>query len=145
MNNIQKKQIQKMRQEGQSFSDIASILFISKNTIKSYCRRNKLLASENAKAKGEKEIYTACKQCGKPLTQGTKGQPKKFCCEKCRRLWWKANGSKLVKKAYYTISCIECGNMFESYGNRSRKFCGHACYIKNRFKKERGLNESGAI
>ena len=145
MTSIQMEQIQKMRQEGQSYSHIASNLKISKNTIKSYCRRNKLLASENMKAKEEKEIYTSCKHCGKPLTQGTKGKPKKFCSEECRRLWWKANDSELVKKAYYTISCAECGNIFESYGNRSRKFCGHACYIKNRFKKERGLNESRTI
>ena len=145
MINIQKEQIQRMRQEGQSYSYIASTLGVSKNTIKAYCRRSKLLASVNMKAKEEKEIYTICKQCEKPLTQGKKGQPKKFCAEECRRLWWKANDRELVKKAYYTLSCTECGNKFESYGNKNRKFCGHACYIKNRFKKERGLNESGAI
>ena len=87
----------------------------------------------------------SCRQCGKPLKQGIKGQPKKFCSEECRRFWWKDNDSELVRKAYYTIICAECGNKFESYGNKSRKFCGHACYINNRFKKESCLNESGAI
>lgn len=147
MTNIQKEKIQKMRQDGQSYSYISLSMGISKNTIKSCCRRNKLLDSENtkAKAKEEKEIHTACKQCGKSLTQGTKGQPKKFCSGDCRRLWWNGNDSELIKKAYYTLACAECGNKFESYGNRNRKFCGHACYIKNRFKKGRSLNESGAI
>lgn len=145
MINIQKEKIQKMRQEGQSYSHIASTLGISENTIKSYCRRNNLGATESTKLKNEKEVYTSCKHCGKPLTRETKGQPKKFCSEQCRRLWWKANDSELHKKAYYTLSCAECEKEFESYGNKSRKFCGHACYIKNRFKKGSDLNESGAI
>lgn len=135
MTNIQKEQIQKMRQDGQSYSKIASALGISENTIKSYCRRNNLKAAENTKSDIEKEIYTSCKHCGKPLAHGEKGQPKKFCCEECRRLWWKANDIKINKKAYYTLNCAECGMEFKSYGNKSRKFCGHTCYIKNRFKK----------
>ncbi len=142
MTNIQKEKIQKMRQEGQSYSQISSTLGISQNTIKSYCRRNNLGATKSTKPKTEKKIFTSCKHCGKTLTQGTKGQPKKFCCEECRRDWWKVNDNELVKKAYYTLSCAECGIKFESYGNKNRKFCGHACYIKNRFKKERSLNES---
>ncbi|WP_411680071.1 helix-turn-helix domain-containing protein [Clostridium thailandense] len=136
MTNIQKEKIQKLRQEGQSYSKIASALNISENTIKSYCRRNNLGATESTKTKTEKEIYSSCKHCGKPLTYGTKGQPKKFCSEECRRLWWKANDSKLDKKAYYHLSCAECGKEFESYGNKNRKFCSHACYINRRFKKE---------
>jgi DNA-directed RNA polymerase specialized sigma subunit, sigma24 homolog len=145
MTNIQKEQIQKMRQEGQSYSKIASTLEISENTIKSYCRRNNLRATESNKAKTEKEVYISCKHCGKPLTHGIKGQPKKFCSEECRRLWWKANASEHDKQAYYTLSCVGCGKKFESYGNKSRKFCGHACYINYRFKKESVLNDTGAI
>ena len=145
MTNNQKEKIQEMRQEGQSYLQIASTLGISENTIKSYCRRNNLGTNVSAKTKTEKEIYTACKHCGKSLTHGTKGQPKKFCSEECRRLWWKANGSEHVKKAYYALSCTGCGKKFESYGNKSRKFCGHACYIKYRFKKEGDLNDTTAI
>jgi predicted transcriptional regulator len=145
MTSIQKEQVQKMRQEGQSYSQIALALGISENTIKSYCRRKNLGAIKNTSPKTEKNICTSCKQCGRPLKQGTKGQPKKFCSEQCRRLWWKANDSKLDKKAYYTLSCAECGRKFESYGNKNRKFCGHACYIKNRFNKLEDLNDTGAI
>lgn len=144
MTDDHKEKIKRMRQDGQSYSKIASTLGISENTIKSYCRRNNLTTIKNNKPKKEKEIYTSCKQCGKPLTHGTKGQQKKFCCEECRRAWWKANDGELNKKAYYTLVCEECGTKFESYGNKNRKFCGHACYINNRFKR-REPNESGAI
>ena len=145
MNDKQKEKIKNMRIEGKSYLQIASILSINENTIKAFCRRNKLASSEDPKPDSEKEIYTNCKHCGKKLNHGTKGQPKKFCSEECRRAWWKANNSELTKKAYYTFRCTECGKEFKSYGNKNRKFCSHDCYINNRFKKEGQLNESGAV
>lgn len=145
MTDTQKEQIHNMRKAGMSYSKIASALGISENTIKSYCRRNNLGAKKDIKPKNEKEIYTSCKHCGKPLTQGTKGQPKKFCSEECRRLWWKGNDSQYDKKAFYTLRCIGCGKKFESYGNKNRKFCSHNCYINYRFKRARSLNDEGAI
>lgn len=132
----QKQQIQQMRQKGLSYLQIAAALNISENTIKSYCRRNNLGTMKSPKPQAAKEIHSSCKHCEKPLTHGTKGQPRKFCSDMCRRAWWKTNDNHLMKKAYYTFKCIECGQKFESYGNKNRKFCGHACYIKNRFEKE---------
>jgi endogenous inhibitor of DNA gyrase (YacG/DUF329 family) len=145
MTNDQKKIVQKMREEGHSYLQIASTLGISENTIKSYCRRSILNSIKSIKNNEVKETHTSCKYCGKPLNNGIKGQPKKFCSEGCRHLWWRDNDSKLNKKAYYTITCAECGKEFESYGNKNRKFCGHACYINNRFKKGEDLNYKGAI
>lgn len=145
MTNIQKEQIQKMRQEGQSYSKIALNLGISENTIKSYCRRKNLGANKITKQSREQEIHTLCKHCGKSLMQGTRGQPKKFCSDNCRREWWKINDTKYERKAFYKLKCIGCGKEFESYGNKSRKFCGHTCYINYRFKKERVLNDTGAV
>ena len=145
MTTDQNQKIQQMRYKGQSYFQIASILCISENTIKSYCRRNNLGTVKNCIPQVVREIHTVCKYCGKPLTQETKGQPKKFCSELCRRTWWKANDSQLIKKAYYTLTCAECGKEFESYGNQNRKFCGHACYIKNRFEKVRNCHDTRAV
>ena len=140
MTTDQKKKIYQMRLEGQSYTQIASALGISKNTIKSYCRRNNLTGCKsstvaNSTTKAVKETFTVCKHCGKPLAQGTRGQPKKFCSEECRRIWWKCNHNQIVKKAWYTLICSGSSNEFESYGNQNRKFCCHACYIKKRFEK----------
>ena len=145
MINEQKRKIHQMRNKGQSYLQIAKALDISENTIKSYCRRNNLSTKKISKPKAIKEIYTVCKHCEKPLTHGTKGQPKKFCSEECRRSWWKANDGQLMKKAYYILICQECGDKFESYGNQNRKFCGHACYIKNRFEKEGDEYDAGTV
>ena len=127
----QKEKIHQMRNKGMSYSKIALELSISENTIKSFCRRMKLGAETKIKTR-TMEKCTGCKQCGKPLNHGTKGQPKKFCSDECRRLWWKSNDSQLIKKAYYTLTCAGCGMEFESYGNKNRKFCCHACYINYR-------------
>lgn len=150
MNTEQKQKIHKLRESGQSYLQIALALGISENTVKSYCRRNinkiiKVEATEISKQKETAKSNATCKHCQKPLMQSAKGQPKKFCSEKCRRFWWKVNESQLDKKAYYTLICSMCGVEFESYGNRNRKFCSHACYIKKRFEKEGGANDKGAV
>ena len=147
----QKKKIQQMRQEDRSYLEIALTLGISKNTIKSYCRRKNLDTSEGSTAKTAVlkrscEIHTDCKQCGKPLVQGKRGQPKKFCSEECRRTWWKGNSSQIAKKAWYTLTCSMCGKEFESYGNKERKFCDHSCYISyryNDFAKRKRFEKAG--
>lgn len=141
----QKQKIQQMRGEGQSYMQIASVLHISENTIKSFCRRNNLGIAKNSKPQTAKEMLIICKQCGKPLIQGKKGQHKKFCTEVCRHTWWKVNNGQLAKKAWYTLTCAECGKVFESYGNQKRRFCGHACYIKNRFGKAGDKYDTRAI
>lgn len=139
----QKEKIHLMREKGDSYSQIAEAIGVSVNTVKSYCRRNNL---NNASEKEEiKESHQDCKCCGKELIQGTKGQPKKFCSEECRRKWWKKNDSKLTKKAFYTLTCKGCNKKFESYGNKNRKFCGHACYINSRFKREGELNDKSRV
>ena len=140
MTTDQKETIHKMRLEGRSYLQIAVALCISENTIKSYCRRNNLAALIkcpviNSLPDTDINPTTVCKCCGKVLTQGTKGQPKKFCSEKCRRLWWNGNTIQSDRKAWYTLTCSMCGTEFKSYGNQNRKFCSHACYIRKRFEK----------
>lgn len=131
MTNDQKEKIQKMREEGLSYLQIAAKLNLQKDTIKSYCRRFNINQDNTI------EIYSTCKNCGEPLVQEKTGQHKKFCSEKCRRIWWKNNEKELNRKAYYSITCSGCGRVFKSYGNKNRKFCSHACYINYRFKKVR--------
>lgn len=136
----QKLQIVNLRKKGHSYGQIADVLNISINTIKSFCRRNGLVNS-NAKEdlnELEKNLedsqYDNCKYCNEKLEKNHRGKPKKFCSENCRRKWWKENKEKHNKKTFYTLTCQGCGIKFESYGNKERKYCNHNCYIKSRFK-----------
>ena len=131
MTATQKKIIADMRSKGASYAEIATTLGLSKNTVKSYCQRNAIVQTTVAK----NDNCTYCKQCGTKF-EVIKGRKQKiFCSDKCRTAWWVANPEKLNRNATYNFTCAFCGADFTAYGNQSRKFCGHACYIASRFGK----------
>ncbi|MGF3065799.1 DUF2116 family Zn-ribbon domain-containing protein [Facklamia sp. P12950] len=76
--------IEKLRQEGYSYKEIADALRISINTVKSYCRRNGLTGT------AEKKRYI-CINCGTEIGEG-----KRFCSSMCRQTWWNNNLDKLI-------------------------------------------------
>ncbi|GHV24215.1 hypothetical protein FACS189465_1050 [Clostridia bacterium] len=130
MTNLQKSNIAALRKKGDSYAKIAVTLSISENTVKSYCRRNKLGTKPIIN-----EFLTAnniCNNCKQQLCSARRN--KKFCSDKCRLTWWKNNSNKLKRVALYQAKCANCGKNFESYGNKNRKFCSHKCFISHRFK-----------
>lgn len=133
----QKAIIQQMRTEGQSYAHIANSLGVSVNTVKSYGKRNEIFQKNNSIntviSNKNNEKHIACLKCRKPLIHATRGKPKKFCSETCRRAWWKFNDNQSNRQAWYTLTCVGCGSEFNSYGNKNRKFCSHSCYIKTRY------------
>lgn len=64
MNKDEKARIIELREEGLSYTEIAKIMDISKNTIKSFCRRNGI--TETKKDKGDLGV---CEFCRKPISQ----------------------------------------------------------------------------
>lgn len=141
MTNNEKEKIKVLREKGYSYSKIAGVLDRSENTIKAFCRRNNLGGVKASRVTAKNEKSVKCKQCEKELEQSEKGTRKKFCSDKCRRQWWKEHDYCIDRKAYYTLTCYECGNKFKSYGNKNRKYCSHNCYIKKRFGKGDRENE----
>lgn len=136
MTTDQKETIHQLRCEGKGYTQIASFLGISENTIKSFCRRNRLQQHDITPiSKTENQNGDTCKQCGKRLFRQPKQKPRKFCSDACRLGFWKAHKDELNKKAVYLLTCACCGRKFGSYGNQSRKYCGHPCYINKRFSK----------
>jgi len=129
----QKRQIQDMRQQGFSLSNIAETLGLSRNTVKSFCRRNEVIACDASEDTGIEENKDICKHCNTPLSQRSKQKPRRFCNDKCRHAWWSRHRNFLNKKALYHIKCEYCRKEFDSYGNSKRKYCCHACYIAARF------------
>lgn len=125
-----------MRTAGKSMKQIAEYLNLSVNTVKSYCRR-KVMSDKTPVKPNLKNDPESCKHCGKIIRQNKKAKPKIYCCEQCRRDWWKANGvSGNNRKAFYQMTCTACGAVYVSYGNNKRKFCSSQCYIRSRFGSE---------
>jgi predicted transcriptional regulator len=130
MNNQQKKAIQQLREEGQSYARIAELLSISQNTVQSYCRRNNLtgVALPNSEPVDE----TFCRQCGAPLMQIIGKKKKQYCSDQCRMAWWNAHPEAVNHKSLREFTCQTCARAFEDYGKRERKFCSRACYCKSK-------------
>jgi len=113
--------IDNMRLDGISRAEIASRLHLSPNTVYSHIRRHPQIP--NART---------CLYCGKPVLQTKGHRAKKFCSDNCRMAWWNSHQDNINKKAYYTLTCSQCGKKFTAYGNKNRKYCCRECYIASR-------------
>lgn len=122
----QMEQIKDMRLQGDGYLKIAQTLGLSRDTVRSFCRRNDL--NDNTKKKG-----SYCQHCGKPMKIIPKRKPKKFCSDACRATWWNNHPECVTRKAIYDFVCATCGRSFTAYGNQKRKYCCHKCYIADRF------------
>jgi len=109
-----------LHDKGLTYIQIGRELNMSPNTVKSIYRR-------------ETEKKKQCRNCRQPLIQGGGGRPRSFCCDNCRILWWKKHPEKVNRRAYYQLTCAGCGQQFDSYGRKRRKYCNHQCYVVDRF------------
>lgn len=139
MNSQQREQIERLRFQGMGYMKIAHKLSLSVNTVKAYCRRNNLAGMMAAKIP-DAGMDTAnarfCPQCGAEIAQTPGRKRRKFCSDACRMAWWNSHPELVNRKAIYHLVCSACQQPFDSYGNQNRKYCSHACYITDRFKKQ---------
>lgn len=131
MDSLLKERISHLRNAGQSYAQIAKTLDVSINSVKSYCRRNKL-GNDDFDLEKPKEC-SQCLFCGKSLMHISGKKKKSFCSDVCRMAWWKDNRNTIKQAAWYETKCGFCRKTFHSYGNRHRKYCSHSCYIQARF------------
>lgn len=132
----EKSRLTALRQAGRSYAEIAGELGMSKNTVKTFCRRNGLTVEvKDAPVTEtlEQQEGKLCPTCGKPVIQTQGRKEKKFCSDVCRTRWWNSHLSLVNRKAVYEFSCPTCGSAFTAYGNQHRKYCCHECYIADRF------------
>jgi len=136
MTEEQKKQIIRLRKKGCGYTAVANKVGISKDTVKSFCRRNGLageMAERTAGSEGQPE-EGFCRECGTELRQRPGVKKKVFCCRECRDKWWHKHPEKIKQRAMYSFICAGCGKKFTAYGNSHRKYCSHECYVRSRFK-----------
>lgn len=139
MTDNQKYQIRTLRQQGLGYQAIAGMLGITRDAVRSYCKNHGLNGIPIIMEMNIKERIKngeVCAQCYGPIEKAHTGRPKKFCCEACRRAYWKAHRMEghRSKDAVYTMECKYCHKTFESYGNRNRKYCCHSHYVLDRYR-----------
>ena len=110
--------ITKLRDEGKSITEISLITGINRNTVKSYLQRK-----TNAVAKAH------CKNCGVEFDPLVGNRIKRFCSDKCRMAWWKAN-KKLLNRNMQVRICRNCGANFMAYKSKNTAFCSRKCYLE---------------
>jgi len=134
MTDEQKIEIMSLRREGFGYTAVAKRMGISKDTVKSFCRRNGLAGRMAVQGQECQTQGGRCRECGKPLQQ-TEGMKRRvFCSDACRVKWWHEHPDKIRRRAVYSFICAGCGKAFTAYGNSKRKYCSHECYIRSRFK-----------
>lgn len=141
MNEYQTRQIREYRMKGVGYRSIAAVTGLSRDIVRNYCKTHGLDGfgvELTANMKEQMQLGTVCLCCGKPVKQATTGRKRKFCSDKCRRQWWGSHPGALQKKesAFYELTCAYCGKVYQSYGNKTRKYCSHECYVRDRFWRE---------
>ena len=140
MKNEQKDRITAMRQYGYGYTTIAKAVGLTKDNVKAYCRAHDLAgvkAQSNARITPDQSF---CLCCGKLLHQLPGRKKAKFCSADCRQQWWNNHPEQVTRKAIYSFTCACCGNLFTAYGNATRKYCCHSCYVAARFRGGESLD-----
>lgn len=141
MTSYQEMKVKELRIKGLGYKAIAMALDVDRDQVRYYCKKIGLTGTKEELAKRiqeEKEKGETCLYCGGILIRSKYAPKKKFCCEACRRAWWKEHPEKKKQsaRACYVKACDHCGRIFISYGCKSRRFCSHDCYIRNRFWRD---------
>ena len=120
-----KKTISMYTRQGLGYRSIARMTGLNANTLKSLLRRHK-----------DDPFYyppkDCCLYCGVPLSQTPRKRAKKYCSNACRMKWWREHNAEVNKKAFYKLTCKQCGKEFESYGNANRIYCSRECFADAR-------------
>jgi len=130
----QKAAIANLRRAGKSYADISTTAGLPVGTVKAFCSRNGIAAGRDG--------VQYCGSCGALVIQTPKKRHKRFCSDRCRYRWWnRSRGAQAGKGAAHTCAC--CGAHYLSY-HGSSKYCGHPCYIAQRFMKGAAPHGAGA-
>ncbi|OKL48568.1 hypothetical protein BSR28_00030 [Boudabousia liubingyangii] len=129
-----REQVFVLRRRGHSFGQIALEVGLSRNTVKSLCRRQSI-GTENPSAV---DGGVVCEQCGQEIEACMPVPRRRFCSATCRLAWWHAHPEHLNRRAIYSFTCAHCGQVFSAYGNKGRKYCCHSCYVRARFGTKGG-------
>ena len=106
-----------------TYREIGEKLGLSPDTVKTFCRRNGAQAGKTAQS-----AECRCQNCGAPVHPLPGRRERLFCSPACRTAYWRKH-NLLGKDPRY---CAGCGALLTG-GSASRKYCGHACYIRHRF------------
>ena len=132
MTDNEKRQIFELRAKGFGYSKIAATRKLPTNTVKSFLYHTKKVRELSRGGKGD---VASCVQCG-AILKNADSRKRKFCSAKCRMAWWNTHQEYVMRTAYYSFVCPQCGKTFTAYGNAKRVYCSRECFAVARRKKK---------
>ena len=141
MTDDQREAIYQLRMEGQGYKAIARRLRLTRDSVRSYCRRTGLHGHWEVIPLNQREQLkrqNICRNCEGEVLQPDTGRRRSFCSTECRRQWWRENNDQRRpgRHKVYQHQCQSCGKVFTAYADRKRKYCSHPCYIQSRFGRD---------
>ena len=123
MTKEQKTLILYYREQHMTYRQIGEKLGLSPDTVKTFCRRNGAQTGKTAQS-----AECRCRNCGAPVHPLPGRRERLFCSPACRTAYWRKHNLLGGTPRY----CAGCDALLTG-GSASRKYCGHACYIRHRF------------
>lgn len=120
MINEEKKQIERLRNDGLGYGKISSMLGLSKSTVSSFC-------------KSLESGLVLCPVCGAKVKVKKNCRPRKYCSLACKNEYWKINYHKANRKHNAEFTCLCCGKKFTGYKSKNSKFCSRECYLQFKY------------
>ena len=114
-----KAKIEAYREKGVPYAEIAEVLSLPLNTVKSYCKRHDLGSRRERTA----ENISLCLQCGAGIPQIPHRKVKKFCSNQCRNLWQRSHPTEIQCKSEQIFICPVCKSEFSAYRSSNQKYC----------------------
>lgn len=111
------------REQHMTYRQIGEKLGLSPDTVKTFCRRKRAQSERT-----EESVQAQCRNCGAPVHLLPGRRERLFCSPACRTAYWRKHNLLGGTPRY----CAGCGALLTG-GSASRKYCGHACYIRHRF------------
>ena len=137
MTNTEKNNIVRYRKAGKGCTEIAGMLGLSVNTVKSFCRRHGI--SPETASPAAVPADAVCRQCGASVVRQPHRKHKHFCSDACRLAWWHAHRDQAQNAV--ERRCQQCGTIFRSV--REQKYCSRACYFNARYGGQNNSREYG--
>ncbi len=132
MTREQQERIRQLRAAGDGYKKIGTLLNISVNTVKSFCRRDSVANGIETAEEKDAEQMPLCPRCHQPVAQISGHRKRVFCSSACRVAFWRIQAQTINTK-----NCLGCGRTL--FGNDPRrKYCSHDCYIAHRFGRRNG-------
>ena len=71
---------------------------------------------------------TKCKECGKEFVPSKYYPNQQFCCDHCRKIYWRKRYKRFGLDKKIVLTCQHCGHLF--YADRKTvKYCSRKCYL----------------